>query len=118
MDVGQPGSNRQVLINVSALSGRAFLRDREVRQGSPGAFDKAVWRWPLAVAADAGGAEGILIMGFLSCTELLMDCWRNISMPQLDHVVSRAEHSTGSVRRASGYVQTAKPETCLLALRG
>jgi hypothetical protein len=51
-------------------------------------------------------AEGILIMGFLSCTELLMDCGRNISMPQLDHVVSRAEHSTGSVRRASGYVQT------------
>jgi hypothetical protein len=34
-------------------------------------------RWALAVAADAE-AEGILIMGFLSCTEPLMNCERNI----------------------------------------
>jgi len=32
----------QLLVNASALSGRAFWRDGEVRQGSPGAFDKAV----------------------------------------------------------------------------
>ena len=48
-------------------------------------------RWRLRRMREA---EGILIMGFLSCTEPLMNGERNISMPQLDHVVSRPEHST------------------------
>jgi hypothetical protein len=49
--------NPQVPINVSALSGRAFWQDREVKQGSPGAFDKAVSTWPLTIAVDAGPME-------------------------------------------------------------
>jgi hypothetical protein len=40
--------------NVSALSGRAFWQDPEVKQRSPGAFDEAVCRWPPGFAADAG----------------------------------------------------------------
>ena len=44
-----------MLPNASALSDAPFGRSAGCRQSSPGAFDKAVWGWPLAVAADAGG---------------------------------------------------------------
>jgi Alcohol dehydrogenase GroES-like domain len=87
----QPGQN--ALINASALSDAPFGRSagagRALRARSIKPFGGGRWR-----LRRMREAEGILIMGFLSCTEPLINCERNISMPQLDHVVSRPEHST------------------------
>ena len=59
-----------MLGNARALSGRAFWRDREVGQGSPRAFDKAVWAWPPVGAVDAGPVEIQLTEGMvLRCPE-------------------------------------------------
>jgi hypothetical protein len=52
-------------------------------------------------------------MGFLSCTSPAINRKRNKSKPQRNHSVSRPQHSTRSVRRASGYVQKRATRTCL-----